>query len=311
MNFKKTIFLFFKILIFLLKFKKIYFFKFFFKNLKINQKLIIYFKRSNLFFKKNTLFTKKNFKKKILRKKKIKTLRTRYKKKNLLFRKYIFKFKLRKLKKKHLEILRFKYFFLKKLKLNIDFLKNFFFKQSTKKKRLIYFFSKLSKKRTKIISSIINKFLFIILLQSHFFFYIHDLKFFLSKGLIFINGFSTKDHLFLTKQGDRIQLPITTIYYIYFKQNWKFLKFKIKFLIYKRWRLRKYKSKINFRFWFPSFLQQFLFYKVDVPSIYEVDYLTLTLIIIKIEKNILKKNIFLIKIFSALLIKSYSWKQIT
>lgn len=269
-------------------------------------------------FKKNNYTQTNIFKQKLIQKVKINNYRIRHKKKKLYLKKYYFKKNIflkilpnsQKSRKNKIKVLRLKFFFLKKLKNNINFIKFLFLKKKLKKKRLLSFFFNLTKLNNRSKTNF-DHFLFFIMMRSHFFFLFSDSRFFIKKGLVFINGFSTNNPLFVAKIGDRIQIPISKVYYIYSKQIFAFFKKKIKLLKYKRWRITRYQSRFKFKKWNPLFLNKFFFYKIDCPSSLEIDYTSLTIILLKNETNYLKKNFMILKFFSILFLKSYLWKKIS
>ena len=157
----------------------------------------------------------------------------------------------------------------------------------------------------------IDRFIFITLLKSHFFFFFNDVKFFLKKGLVYVNGVLVYNPLFILKIGDVIQLVFSKIYFYYKKKIFLFFNKKIKFIKYKRWKFSNPKFKRNFFQWQPSFLENLFFYKIDIPSFLEVDFISLSFSFIKYELNLFKKNLIFFKIFSSIFNRSYNWKRLT
>ena len=150
------------------------------------------------------------------------------------------------------------------------------------------------------------------MIKSHFFFFYDDSKFLIKKGLVYINGFVNKNFMLFLKIGDRVQVILCLVYFQYIKNINKFFKNKITFLKYKRWSLL-FNSENFFTYirWNPNFLKKFLMFRVDTPSFVEIDFITLTFVILKKETNFFKKKIFFSNFFSFLLLSSYNWKRIT
>ena len=216
---------------------KFLFFQFFTKqsNLK-NISLIIFFKKSNFFInsynnhikliKENCLKNVSPFERFKGKKKKFPisykyfNFTKNYEKKKIIFKiKIIF--------------LIIKDGFLKKINSNIFFFKKLFLKKKMKKKKLNNFFLKLFLKKTTI-NEIIDRFLFVSLLKSHFFFFFIDVKFFLKKGFIYVNGFNISNPMFLLKIGDIVQLLFSRVYFNFQKKIFIYFQKKIKLLKYKR-----------------------------------------------------------------------------
>jgi hypothetical protein len=229
-------------IIFLKKFKKLYKFKSF-KSTDLNiLKATIFFKKSNLFFKEN-LFSKSYVKNKMLKNAK-NNYRIRGKRKyntTESLGQLVHSSKLNTTPgiKNKLKFYKLKDNFYKKLKLNVSLIKGFFLKKSEKKKKIHFFFKNMGHKK-KANKIPLKHNIYVNLLQSQFFFYQDDLKFFLKRGLIFVNGYSSNNPLFSLKVGDRIQLVYSKVYYLYIKKVFKFFRKKIKHLRYKRWRFNKF-----------------------------------------------------------------------
>ena len=262
------------------------------------------------FLKKKNIFFKTNYKQQIKIKKKIFKKQPTIRKKNYIFFKKK-KFKNLKKKKSSLVNFFFKFDFFKKLKQNINFLKSIFFKKKSIKKKITNFHKKLKKKNFFFLKNF-DKLIFLTLIKSHFFFFYEDSKFFLKKGLVYLNGFVNKNFMIFLKVGDRVQIIYCLVYFQYIKNINKFFKKKITFLKYKRWSLL-FHSENFFTYirWNPNFLKKFMMFRIDTPSFIEIDFITLTFIVLKKETNFLKKKIFFSNFLSFLLLSSYNWKRIT
>ena len=311
-NVKKLQLLIINYLIIFKKFKFL-FFQFFTQqsNLK-NISSIIFFKKSNFFVNNNDNYIKlikDNCLKEglLLEKPKGKKKKTPISpkyfsgKRNIDTKKSIFK--------KKIIFLRIKDGFLKKITSNVIFLKKIFLKKKLKKKKLNNFFFKLFTKKITI-TEVLDRLLFISLLKSHFFFFFNDLKFFLKKGFIYVNGFKVLNPMFLLKIGDVVQLLFSKVYFNFQKKIFFYFQKKIKLLKYKRWRFSNPNVSGSFFNVNPKFLDNFFFYKIDIPSFLEVDFTTLTFSYIRYEFNFFKKNFFFLKLFSSIFYRSYGWKRL-
>jgi hypothetical protein len=229
-KYKKTLFCYNCIVINLLylfkKYKKILFFFFNIINNFFKIKLLIFFKR------KNMLFSKSNNLKKIISKK------VRFKNKVKRFKKrYFFK---------NNQTIDNTFKFLSTIINNRKIIKDIFFKKSTKQKKITKFLLNISKKNNSISSRLYN-FIFIVLIQSQFFFFINDVNFFLKNKFIYVNNKVVSKKFFEIKVNDCIKLVRLKSYYRYMKRIYKFFKKKISKIKYKQWVSYKLKEKNIFR----------------------------------------------------------------
>ena len=210
------------------KFKIINFFKFFKKNFYKNIKIITFFKKKNIFFK--TDFKLKNkIKKKIFKKHPL------FRKKNYIFLKKKKSFLISGQKKKRSTLTNFffKFDFFRKLKQNINFLRSLFFKKKSTKNKITNFHKKLKKKNFFFLQNF-DKLIYLTLIKSHFFFFYADSKFFIQKGMVYLNGIVNKNFMRFLKVGDVVQIILCETYYLYIKNVSRFFKKKIAFIKYKR-----------------------------------------------------------------------------
>ena len=220
------------------------------------------------------------------------------------------KIKKQKRKRPDIKKINFKSNFSYRKKENSIFLKSFFLKKQVLKKKIDSFFKKWSGKNNY--HSNFFNLLFLCLVRSKLIKFILDCKFFIKKGLIFVNGTIIRDPLFNLKVGDRIQIPFFKKYYFYLRSSKIFFKTRLRKMKRKYYKVViQDKPTKTFFSWNPDFLKKFIFYNVDIPSYLEVDFFTLTAIFLKKEKHNLKKNIYLSKIISIFLSKSYNWKRIS
>ena len=193
---------------------------------------------------------------------------------------------------------------------NRKIIKFIFFKNSTKQKNITKFLVNVSKKNNYFLDRVSN-FLFFTLIQSHFFFFINDINFFLKNKFIFVNNKNISNKFFELKVNDCIKLVSFNSYFDYLSNIYKFFKKKKSKIKYKRWKSFKMqiKSSVSKR-WLPNFLNKFLFYKLDIPKYLEVDFFTLTIIYLYNEKNKMYKNKIFLKFISFYMVKMYNWKKL-
>ena len=188
-------------------------------------------------------------------------------------------------------------------------IKNFFFKKFTKQTKITWFIRSISREKQRS-DNLFNNYLFLILLRSHIFFFIDDVNFFLDKGFVMVNGTVEKNKLFELKLGAYVQIVRSDIYYDYIKRIYKFFRVKVAKMKFKRWCAiqKKKKTGVFFKNWVPNFIDRFIFYKTDIPKFLEVDFFSLTIIILYKNKSALSNDKFFNKIISNYLIKMYNWR---
>jgi hypothetical protein len=215
--YKNTLFCYNCILINLLyifyKYKKILFFYYNVINNFFKLKLLIFFK------KKNILFSKSNDLKKIISK------QVRFKNRPKKFKKkYFFD--------KGNQIIDNTFKFLSVIISNRKIIKNIFFKKYTRQRKITKFMINISKKNNFSLNRMYN-FLFIILIQSQFFFFLNDINFFLQNKFIYVNNKIISNKFFEVSVNDCIKLVKFNSYYDYISRIHKFFKKKIAKIKYK------------------------------------------------------------------------------
>lgn len=254
------------------------------------------------------------------------------KKKNLFFKK---KFENKILVSKRLNIVskkkKFK-FFKKTSKRDTGnfFFKKFFFKTLLKNRRmLVLFFNRNKRTRQKKITKLIFKntkniffnnqtceySLLNILVRSHFFLFVRDALFAIKNNFVFLNGcVVTKNDLLLTT-NDCVQLSISKSFLIFLKICKRFLKKKISMFRYSSWKFfknkflkkkKKLKSKKRKN---PKHIEMLFLFKLNTPKLLEIDFLTLSILILYKDKYSLN-SYFLYKSFSFKLFNLYNFKKI-
>jgi len=227
--------LYFNYYIFLYKYRVFIFFKFFKNSLNKKLKFLTFFKKKNVFFKSNEKMNKK-IKNKLL------SLKGKLRKKPGNFSNVghtkVLSFLDRKENAFHKSGPKLYTFFFKtdfslKLKKNVNFLKIFFLRNKVLRKKIRNFFKNISQ-NSNIFFKNFDSILYLTLIKAHFIFFCLDARFFLKKGLVFVNGVVEKNHMTVLNCGDRVQLPFSKFYFIYIKCCKKFFKKKLKYIRYKR-----------------------------------------------------------------------------
>jgi len=209
----------------------------------------------------------------------------------------------------------FKKFFFKTLLKNRRFLMRFFFKKN--KMRQVTLTKKLFKlsKNLSNGSNFINSIGFTvinILLRANLFFFLKDLNFFFNSKKVFLNSTPVLNKDILLFVGDCLQIPVSTKYFVYLryfkgyfrkklaeykKDSWKF--FKKKFL----------KRRFHIKRKLPRYLDFFFLYKLNIPRFLEVDYLTMTIFLLK-SSDCWLSDVFYYKQFNKIFFPLYNWKKI-
>lgn len=189
-------------------------------------------------------------------------------------------------------------------------IKNIFFKKFSRQKKITKFLVNIYKKNNFSFNKVYN-FIYTVLIQSQFFFFIRDVDFFLKSKFIYVNNKIVCNKFFELNINDCIALIRSKKYFRYTKRIYKFFKKKIAKIKYKQWLGYKLKEKnIYKKRWFPKFLNKFLFYKSNIPKYIEVDFFSLTILYLYSEKNIFVKNKLFYILISFYMIKTYNWKKL-
>ena len=272
----------------------LFFFKFFFKNnLKFLKKIL---KKKDIFFKKRVnlkvLISKRTTT--ILRRKKQQQNKRKNEKGGFFFKKFFFK---------------------TLYNCRLNFKKYFFLKTKVRQKKI----TKLISQKTDYKCTSNNTFentIVNILLRGGFFFFYKDATLFIKSGMVYVNNIIIGNVNFNTNTGDCVQIPVHNAYYKYYKLCKKFFKKKIKLIKYNSWKFfkqkekqKKKKIKLKKRK-FPKFLFLFFLFKLNTPKHLEVDFLTLTIFILKKGNRTEGQSYFINKLFSFKFLPLYNYKKI-
>lgn len=210
------------------------------------------------------------------------------------------------------------------------FIKKFFLKTLYHNRKLFKLFFTLNKKfRQKKLTKLIfkkSKKLFKnhnndytlnnILLRCHFFFFHKDVLHFIKNNLVFVNGIICNKLNYCLTTNDILQIPINKIYFNYLKVCKKFFRKKlalIRYNTYKYYRKKHYQSKKYFRIKkrrTPNYNLLFIVFKLNTPKFLEVDFLTLTIVILKKLNLVDQSTYYLKKLLPVKLYTLYNYKKI-
>ena len=198
------------------------------------------------------------------------------------------------------------------LKENRAILKDLFFTRFIRQKKITGFISFFKHFPLKKIIQFFEFSLFNILIQSHFLVFKKDILFFLKNGLIFVNGAPILNKFFSLSVGDRVQLILNNDYFLFFRNFNKILKsfnYKIRLSVRKLFLKKKdlYKQKTTRT---PQWVEKIIFNKQIIPKYLEVDFFTLTSVIIRYPNAIYENNFVFFKFLSYFNIRLYNWKKL-
>lgn len=282
--------------IFFYKFKKLFFLL---KNLLNSKTIAKIYKKKNLFFKKKNLksvLVSKRLSIVIRKRKKLRTFKRRRVDKGNFF---------------------FKKFFFKTLLKNRKFLKNFFFlNDKTRQKRITKFILNSKTYKSNDRNRCYEYSLLNVLLRSRLLSFDKDAIKLIKCGLVFLNGKVILDWKCNIRMGDCIQLSLSSVYFKYLKFSRKLLKKKLAFYKFSTWkffRQKYFKKKRHLKpkkRKFPKFLNLFALYKLNIPRSLEVDFLTLSVFLLKKEASFTQSSYYLNKSFSFKLFSLHNYKKI-
>lgn len=203
--------------------------------------------------------------------------------------------------------------------------KKFFFKTLIEGRSLVKLILRKKHKRKSSFSNVIsaathttffsrlNKLelsLFNLVLRSRFTTSIKDAFRWIHKGMVFVNNqVTTNPYLSLTL-GDRIQLAITNNYFIYKKtyasKNKKDIaKLKSKLWLKNQGRFNLFRKRS--KTW-PKWILRTAYYQSIIPNFLEIDYLTLTSVIVCLPKNIIEYDSVIWRYLNIYNFRLYNWR---
>jgi len=148
-----------------------------------------------------------------------------------------------------------------------------------------------------------------ILQRSNFFFNKIDTRFFIKAGCVFVNGFVIKDITYTLKSDDRINIIIDDCYFSYYKESLNNMNILItkysnyNFIINQK-RLDSSKQPKTHE---PSWLKNLLYFREDIPNFLEIDFLTLSILIIY-NPTVFEFDIINLKYINIFQQRLYNWR---
>ena len=152
--------------------------------------------------------------------------------------------------------------------------------------------------------------LFNLILRSKFTTSIKDTLMWIKQGFILVNGITNVNPYSVLTLGDRLQFTISNRLFIYKKTYLQKTKKDIVKLKAKLW--LKSRGKFNLfrkrsKLW-PKWILRTTYYQTLIPNFLEVDYLTLTSVIIFLPKMIIEYNSVLWRYLNIYNFRLYNWK---
>ena len=139
-----------------------------------------------------------------------------------------------------------------------------------------------------------------------------EAAFLAESGLIFINGIQQWKHNSVVRLGDVVQIGISDIFYKFYRWNIHFKQRLFKRVGYHLWLLNRFR----FNFYkqstkrIPEFIDNIMFFYEDTPRFLELDFLTLTFIVILRKNRFRFFNFFFKKVTALNMMRLYNWKYI-
>lgn len=153
-----------------------------------------------------------------------------------------------------------------------------------------------------------------ILLKTDFFFSKKDCIWFLKNGLISLNSLSVTNEKVVLQVNDVINIANSNFYYSFYKFNFDFLLNNIYKINLKLWSINnnrfKNVEKNVLKENYPSWIDDYKYFKKDIPLNLEVDYITMTIIFLNYNFNYKNLDYYNSKFISLYMNRSYNWKFI-
>lgn len=163
----------------------------------------------------------------------------------------------------------------------------------------------------------INNNILSILLKTDFFFSKKDCLWFLKNSLISVNSLIIKNKNYILRDYDIINIAYTNKYFYYYKNylnnllnNFYKIGLKLWAINKKRFKPSEKNDKKFLKENYPNWIENFMFFKKDIPLFLEVDYMTMTVIFLDYNKNFKNFDHLNFKLFNFHLSRLYNWKFI-
>ena len=151
------------------------------------------------------------------------------------------------------------------------------------------------------------------LIRTNFFTNFKDATFFIKNGYVLVNGSIVKNVNHLLNLNDVVRVSYNKYYFLYYRKGLHNLINNIgKYNSY-LWRINKnkfnpHKQQTNHT---PNWILRSLYFKEDFPRYLEVDYISMTLVILYKSYDFKDYDFYGLKFINAYLMRLYNWKYIT
>lgn len=198
---------------------------------------------------------------------------------------------------------------LKTFVMNRLILKNNFFLTTSRQSKLTKFFSKNSNISVRQCILNFENSLPSLLIKSKLVFTFNDATFLIKNNFVYVNGVICNKTLTVLKNFDIVNLVFTEKYFKFYKTLFNTNLKLSSFLSYRLWRYNRFRANFYKQSptSLPTWINKINFFYYDVPTYLEVDYVTLSFVLLKsscfnsfyVSKNI---NVFLFRL--------YNWKYV-
>jgi len=151
-----------------------------------------------------------------------------------------------------------------------------------------------------------------LLIRSCFFVNFKDALFFIENGYITVNNKIMVNPNYLLNKHEIVKISFNKYYYLYYRKGLHNVLSNIgKYNSY-AWRVNKNKYNVNKQqsTHTPSWILRFMYFRDDLPKYLEVDYLSMTMIILYKPYNTIEFDFYTLKFMSSYLSRLYNWKFI-
>lgn len=151
-----------------------------------------------------------------------------------------------------------------------------------------------------------------LLIRSGFFVNFKDALFFIENGYITINNQIIINPNFLVNSNEILKVSFNKYYYLYYRKGLHNVINNIGRYNSYAWKVNKNKYNVNKQqsSHTPSWVLRFMYFRDDLPKFLEVDYLSMTLVILYKPYNFLEFDFYTSKFMSSYLSRLYNWKFI-
>jgi ribosomal protein S4 len=199
------------------------------------------------------------------------------------------------------------------LKKNRNIFKFFLKKKSLKQYKFNKIFKNILNKKIKFFLNILEFKLFMVLVKSGFFANFKDACFFIKSGYVIVNNAIVTDFNYILNLTNNIKIIYNKYYYFYFRKSLNDIIVNIGKYSSFLWKINKNKFNMNKQqpMQIPSWIARYIYFKDDVPKFLEIDYLSMTLIILYYPYEFLDLDFYNMKFVNLYFLRLYNWKYLT